>query len=59
MKFQSLKSLCLVTSILSSTACSAITGAPPKGSEDAIDGAEAAQMKAIGKNVTGTIVWSS
>jgi Tol biopolymer transport system component len=39
--------------------CSAVTGAPAKGSEDAPEQAEVAQMKAIGRKVTGTIVWSS
>ena len=57
MKFQGYKSLSIVACIV--CGCSAITGAPPKGSEDAIDDAESAQMKAIGKKVTGTIVWSS
>jgi hypothetical protein len=40
-------------------ACSAVTGAPPKGSEDAIESEQAAAMAAIGKKVPGTIVWSS
>jgi hypothetical protein len=40
-------------------ACSAVGGAPPKGSEDAPDEGEAAAMLAIGKKVPGTIVWSS
>jgi Tol biopolymer transport system component len=33
--------------------------APPKGSEDTPEAAEAAKMKAIGEKVPGTIVWSS
>jgi hypothetical protein len=44
---------------VSLSACSAVTGAPPKGSEDAVDDEEAAAMRAIGKKVPGTIVWSS
>jgi Tol biopolymer transport system component len=59
MKFEHMKRIGLALSVLTVSACSAITGAPPKGSEDAIDDAEAAQMKAVGRKVTGTIVWSS
>ncbi len=39
--------------------CAGLSGAPPKGSQDAADPAEAARMKAIGQKVQGTIVWSS
>lgn len=48
---------CAVALVFS--ACSAISGAPPKGSEDAIESEQAAAMAAIGKKVPGTIVWSS
>ncbi len=41
------------------SACAAITGAPPKGSEDALEEGEAAAMEAIGKKAPGLIVWSS
>ncbi|HET9954514.1 MAG TPA: hypothetical protein VFQ61_08415, partial [Polyangiaceae bacterium] len=47
------------TAALELTACSAITGAPPKGSEDAIESDQGAAMAAIGKKAPGTIVWSS
>jgi Tol biopolymer transport system component len=40
-------------------ACSAVGGAPPKGSEDAPEEGEAAAMRAIGKKAPGIIVWSS
>ena len=50
---------CLLLSALLLAACSAVTGAPAKGSEDAVDQEDAAAMKAIGAKVTGTIVWSS
>jgi Tol biopolymer transport system component len=39
--------------------CSALGGAPPKGSEDAPEEAELAQMKAVGQKAGGVIVWSS
>ena len=59
MRMQTVRKVGFVFSGLLLYACSAVTGAPPKGSEDAVDDAEVAQMKAIGKKVTGTIVWSS
>jgi hypothetical protein len=39
--------------------CASITGAPPKGAEDAPPDEARAAMKAIGQKVNGTIVWSS
>lgn len=48
-----------VATVLGLSACSAISGAPPKGSEDAIDKDQAAAMAAIGKKAPGLIVWSS
>lgn len=39
--------------------CSALTGAPPKGSQDTPEKSEAAAMVAIGKKAPGLIVWSS
>jgi len=47
------------TLALFAAACAAVTGAPPRGSEDAPAAAELASMAAIGKKVTGIIVWSS
>ena len=52
-------SLVAGAAVLQLAACSAITGAPPKGSEDAIESEQAAAMTAIGKKAPGTIVWSS
>jgi WD40-like Beta Propeller Repeat len=49
----------LFLAALSWVGCSAVTGAPPKGSEDAPGESELASMKAIGHKVSGTIVWSS
>jgi Tol biopolymer transport system component len=53
--------LCLGLGVaaLGVTACSSLTGAPPKGSEDAIESDQAAAMVAIGKKAPGIIVWSS
>lgn len=53
------KGASIVLGALFMAACSAVTGAPAKGSEDTIDESDAAAMKAIGHKVTGTIVWSS
>jgi Tol biopolymer transport system component len=44
---------------LFSLGCAAVSGAPPKGSEDTPPASELASMAAIGKKVGGTIVWSS
>jgi hypothetical protein len=41
------------------TACASFGGGAPKGSEDAPPEEAVAAMRAIGKKVTGTIVWSS
>ncbi|HET9933187.1 MAG TPA: hypothetical protein VFQ35_20930, partial [Polyangiaceae bacterium] len=51
--------LATAAAVIGLAACSAITGAPPKGSEDAIESDQAAAMAAIGKKAPGTIVWSS
>jgi Tol biopolymer transport system component len=59
MKVSRFSTLLLAVFCGSLPACSAITGAPAKGSEDAVDADEAAAMRAIGKKVPGTIVWSS
>src|SRR6185295_11031834 len=40
-------------------ACSAISGAPPKGADDAPPLEEAAAMKEVGAKAAGLIVWSS
>ena len=40
-------------------ACSSLTGAPPKGSQDAPGTEEAAAMKKVGGKAHGLIVWSS
>ena len=39
--------------------CASLTGAPPKGSEDAPSEEAAAAMKAMGQKLDATIVWSS
>jgi Tol biopolymer transport system component len=39
--------------------CAAVGGAAPTGSDNKIDDADAAKMKAIGSKVKGRIVWSS
>jgi len=39
--------------------CSSVTGAPPKGSEDAPGEDEVRAMKAVGGKANGLIVWSS
>ena len=39
--------------------CSTVTGAPPKGSEDAPGEDEVRAMKAVGGKANGVIVWSS
>ena len=39
--------------------CSTVTGAPPKGSEDAPGEDEVRAMKAVGGKANGLIVWSS
>jgi hypothetical protein len=49
----------IVLTALLAAGCSAVTGAPAKGSEDSIDESDQAAMKAIGQKVQGTIVWSS
>lgn len=41
------------------TACSSLTGAPPKGADDAPPAEEAAAMKEVGQKAAGLIVWSS
>ena len=41
------------------TGCSAVSGAPPKGSDDTPEAAEAAAMKEVGEKAGGLIVWSS
>src|ERR1700712_2284711 len=48
-----------VTYIAVLSACSSLTGAPPKGSQDAPDAEEAASMKKVGEKAHGIIVWSS
>src|SRR3954466_14954527 len=40
-------------------ACSSISGAPPKGADDAPPADELAAMKEVGKKAGGLIVWSS
>ncbi|HWA73473.1 MAG TPA: hypothetical protein VG937_14105 [Polyangiaceae bacterium] len=59
MKASLVSALSVLLFALNLPACSAVGGAPPKGSEDALDDGEAAAMQAIGKKVPGTIVWSS
>jgi Tol biopolymer transport system component len=39
--------------------CAGFSGEPPKGSEDAPEAAELAQIKAVGAKADGIIVWSS
>jgi hypothetical protein len=39
--------------------CGTLSGAPPKGSEDAPEAAELAAMKEVGQKAHGLIVWSS
>lgn len=51
--------LTAAAAVLGMSACSAISGAPPKGSEDAIEKDQAAAMAEIGKKAPGLIVWSS
>jgi hypothetical protein len=51
--------LLLAGSLLGLAGCGSLSGAPPKGSEEAPEQEEAAAMKAIGAKVPGTIVWSS
>lgn len=40
-------------------ACSSLSGAPPKGADDAPPAEEAAAMKEVGQKAAGRIVWSS
>jgi hypothetical protein len=40
-------------------ACSALTGRPPQGSEDAVGADELRAMKTVGQKANGIIVWSS
>jgi hypothetical protein len=40
-------------------ACATLSGAPPKGSEDAPSEEASAAMKTVGRKANGTIVWSS
>jgi hypothetical protein len=49
-------SLCLG---IVTAACGSFSGAPPKGSEDAVDAAELANMQKVGAKAGGIIVWSS
>lgn len=53
------KGLFLALALGSFAGCGALSGAPPKGSEEAPEQEEAAAMRAIGAKVPGTIVWSS
>src|SRR4051812_44404404 len=39
--------------------CSAVSGAPPKGADDAPPADAVASMKAVGEKANGLIVWSS
>src|ERR1044071_6804673 len=53
------KWLSLAGSLTALAGCGALSGAPPKGSEEAPEQEEAAAMRAMGAKVPGTIVWSS
>jgi Tol biopolymer transport system component len=44
---------------LSCLACSAVSGAPPKGADETPEAADAATMKEVGQKAAGMIVWSS
>jgi Tol biopolymer transport system component len=44
---------------LALAACSAVSGAPPKGADDTPEAEEAAAMKEVGGKAAGLIVWSS
>ena len=44
---------------LALAACSAVSGAPPKGADDAPPADELASMKEVGAKASGLIVWSS
>jgi len=44
---------------IAGASCATLTGAPPKGSEDAPSEEAAAAMKAVGQRLNATIVWSS
>lgn len=45
--------------VFSSAGCGAVSGAPPKGADDAPPPEEAAAMKEVGEQAAGLIVWSS
>jgi len=59
MKMQFIRRLSFFLVCAPLLACSSLLGAPPKGAEDAPPEEAVAAMKAIGKKVPGTIVWSS
>jgi len=59
MKSYKIQGVSLVLSAVLLGACSAVTGAPAKGSEDSVDQEDQEAMKAIGRKVPGLIVWSS
>jgi hypothetical protein len=58
-----LATICKSTPLLMPTlllaACSAMTGRPPLGSQDAPEAKELAAMKALGQKANGIVVWSS
>jgi len=41
------------------TACASLSGAPPKGADEAPSAEDAALMREVGEKANGTIVWSS
>lgn len=49
----------LAVATLAALGCSSVTGAPPKGADDAPPAEEAALMKEVGDKAGGLIVWSS
>jgi WD40-like Beta Propeller Repeat len=49
----------LSISLAAFTACSSLTGAPPKGADEAPPEEAAALMREVGSKANGTIVWSS
>jgi hypothetical protein len=50
---------CFALLSLVCAACSSLSGAPPRGADDAPPAEEAAAMKEVGQKAAGRIVWSS